>query len=284
MGWRGAEFRIGGLAHARLALPRTVRLRSGSRGGPAVSLGSGKGRSMEDAMSRHRPVPIVPLTLAFLLLAAAPAGAVPTTVTHNNSASCDDLLIPFEVDEIGIAPAFDLFPDERITASATATTLSACSLIPDDPGTPNALVSIVNTTGRAFSALWYVADTAGPGGGTLISNQDGFADDAVAGSGFGGGQAFRIDTVGANQPLVSESLNADGILEIGETWHFVIQDYLSFGGIGADAFSSVGLATASGSGGPSSGSLIGIAVVPEPALAALLLAGLLGAVGLRPRL
>ena len=221
--------------------------------------------------------------LALPLLGAAPAGAVPTTVTHDNSASCDDLLIPSEVDELGISPAFDLFPDELIRSSAGFTTLGACSTVPDDEATLNVVVEIINDTGRAFSALWYVADTAGPGGGTLISNQDGFADDAFAGLGCGGGQAFRIDAVGDNQPLIFESLLADGVFEVNETWRFVIQDYLNFGGIGAEQLSSVGVGTASGSNGPSSGSIIGVAIVPEPGLLALLGGALLAAGRVRRR-
>lgn len=37
--------------------------------------------------------------------------------------------------------------------------------------------------------------------------------------------AFKTDSIGANQPLISESLIADNIWQAGEVWEFVLQAY-----------------------------------------------------------
>ena len=97
---------------------------------------------------------------------------------------------------------------------------------------------------------------------TLFSNIDGFVN---------GADAFRIDAVGANTPLIFESGVADGIWSAGEIWHFVIQDYTNIFGDPPSAFTSPGVPSPAGAGG-SSGSII--AVTPEPSTALLLLPGL----------
>ena len=161
------------------------------------------------------------------------------------------------------------------------TTLVACPIF-DDDAVSNALVSIKNLTGIKWAELWYVADTAGAGVGTIISNQDGFVDDAS--QAFPGGQAFRIDTTGLNRPLVTESLTLDGIFEPNETWDFIIDDYQNFAGLAADLLGSVGVGTLSQAGTTSSGSIIAVEVVPEPGTFALFGFGLLGLLRLDARL
>ena len=208
-------------------------------------------------------------------MAVSPASAVRTNVTHGGG-GCDPLSVPTAVHELGTSPGFVSFPTEQISASATSA--AACSFF-DDPGTLNALVSITNLTGIAWAELWYVAHTAGLGVGTILSNQDGFVDDIS--QGLGGGQAFHIDATGANAPLVSESLAADGIFAPGETWDFIIDDYLNFGGLAADLLGSVGVGTLSQAGTTSSGSIIAVAV-PEPGTFALVGVGL-ACIGARVR-
>jgi len=80
----------------------------------------------------------------------------------------------------------------------------------------NQLVTITNMGTVALPGLYYVA----PGGSTpgTFSNFDGYVNGAMA---------MRIDNVGVNKPLVSESMTADGIFQPGETWQFIVQDYVA---------------------------------------------------------
>lgn len=208
---------------------------------------------------------------AILLLLPNVSWALPTHVIHEDVPTCDTLFVPDNVHELGIAPTFSAFPDELIEAESTTTDQVACPL--DDPNTPNALVAMTNLTPTSWGDVWYVADVfnASTGSGTLISNFDGFAYDASAS--FPSGQAFKIDAIGANRPLVFESIAFDGIFEPGETWHFIIDDYRNFAGLVASLFNSVGVGGASVGGPPSSGSIIAVAI-PEPATFVLSLIGL----------
>jgi PEP-CTERM motif-containing protein len=201
---------------------------------------------------------------------ALPASAHEIFVVSADTPLCDTLAIPAAptiVDELGIFSTGDPFPvGERITASATATGLTACSALPvvDGPG-PNALVSITSDPGNPlFSDVWYVADYD-----TTLSNEDGKVLGVVS--------AFRIDADGSNKPLVSEvGGTLAGIFEPGETWTFIIQDYVNTFHPGdptsAALLNSMGLPSA---GLGSTGSIVGLQV-PEPGTAALLGLGLLG--------
>ncbi len=128
-------------------------------------------------------------------------------------------------------------------------------------------------TPTAWTEVWYVAD---PSATTIISNFDGVVDMAPAL--VDPGHAFLIDTVGFNKPLIFESGPVNGIWDPGETWHFIIDDYMNFFGAPASAFDSIGVASASAGSPPSSGSIIAI---PEPASLAMLALG--GALGLLRR-
>ena len=88
-----------------------------------------------------------------------------------------------------------------------------------------------------------------------------------------------------------ESLIPDGIFQAGETWEFVIDDYINVLGLLASAFGScapmvfpcIGGLVGGASGGDlaSSGSII---VVPEPSTGLLLAVGIALLVGARRRL
>ena len=176
---------------------------------------------------------------------ALPASAFEIFVVSADTPLCDVLAIPASptvLDELGTLPSFAAYPGEQISASATATSLTACSTLSppvvDGPG-PNALVSITNLNTVAFSALWYVADYD-----TTLSNEDGKVLGAVS--------AFRIDAEGSNKPLIITPASADGIFDPGETWDFIIQDYANTFHPGdptsAALLNSVGLPSGASSG------------------------------------
>jgi len=194
------------------------------------------------------------------LLIAAPAIANPVFVVSADTPGCDVLAIPGSpvvLEELG-DPAGGFPVGERIGVATAPSTYTPCGSVPDNAVLPNALVSITNLNSTAFSAVWYIADYD-----TTLTNEDGKVLGAVS--------AFRIDAVGLNTPLISESGVADGIFSPGETWDFVIQDYFNSFGLSAAAINSVGLPSA---GLGSSGSIVALPV-PEPTTSALVAVGLL---------
>ena len=187
------------------------------------------------------------IVLLLALTVASPlAMAVPVTVVSEDTPSQDPLILHQSVHELGIVP----FPAiELISATATETPYTPCSENPDT-AIPNIKVTMTNLTTVFWHELVYVADPE-----TTLTNDDGLVN---------GRPAFNIDWVGANIPLVGESIAADTIFAPGETWEFVIQDYFNGFALPASAFGSVGLVgAASGGDSFSSGSIIAVPV-PEP--------------------
>ena len=151
-------------------------------------------------------------------------------------------------------------PDELIVSSWVATEYTACFDGSDIPGIPNVLVTITNLTNKTVP-LWYVADPE-----TTITNFDGLIGNVGL---FDAEEAFRIDSVGINRPLVFESLVYNDLFEPGETWDFIIQDFFNALGGPPAPFDSLGIASVSTGWPPSTGSLI----TPEPATMGLLAVG-----------
>jgi len=195
----------------------------------------------------------VVVTVAVLVV-AIPASAMPTDVSFQDGPQ-DPLVVPPVVDELGWAPPFP--PDEEIISQDTPTEETACFDGSDDPAVLNQLVTMTNLTGQTWVEVWYVADPE-----TSITNFDGWIN---------GEEAFKIDNVGINRPLVFESIAVNNIFEVGETWMFIIQDYTNAAGGPPSAFDSIGVPTPGFP--PSTGSII--AIVPEPATISLLGLGVL---------
>ena len=208
--------------------------------------------------------------LSFLAFSSATV-ARPVSVVHVDTPQCDFLQIPDDVDELG---HFSQFPADEAIDSVDAGFWNPVCFGTDLP-LPDPVVEVRNLTGRAWTEVWYVANPE-----TTITNFDGEANEI----GFPPLQeAFRIDNDisdpnGGHHPLVFES-NPNGIWDIGETWRFVLQDYMNVLNLPPSAINSIGVGNASAvdaSGAiTSSGSLIGIPV-PEPATCALMWLSLAG--------
>lgn len=200
------------------------------------------------------------LTVLIASALAAPALAFPVDGVYFDGPECDNHGNQFAVDELGTS---SLFPDDEfISAFATFTELSACTMT-DDPTIANALVRMTNLTNRDLDNLYYVADPQ-----TTFSNVDGFAstnlvptpDDFLT-------AAFRIDDQGMNRNLIFESISADGVFQAGETWQFIVQDFQNTLGLGPAALGSLDFAGGSFGDQISTASIVQF--VPAPGAGAL---------------
>ena len=210
--------------------------------------------------------------LTFLSL---PAAGVPLEVSSLNGPQ-DHLSLNGYVHELGesVFP-----PDEAVVISSwDLTDQTACSDGSDDPAIPNVVVSMTNLTGIDWYDVHFVSDidvpnnshpeNGNPVPGAPLSNFDGWIGNAGLDD---YAEAFRIDSIGINMPLVFESLILDNIFQAGETWNFIIQDYVLPLPLPPTSFDSVGIASLSTGYPPSTGSIV--AVIPEPATIGLLALG-----------
>lgn len=210
---------------------------------------------------------------SLVALFAVNALALPVNVVHVDTPDCDPLFIPKEgVHEIG---HFSIFPmDESLDSFDQGPSNFAPCPPSNNTAIPDPIVEVRNLSGRDWLEVWYVADQE-----TTITNFDGEADDAAFAP---LNEAFRIDNDirdpgGSHHPLIFESMTPDGIWEAGETWRFILQDYMNTLGLPPSALDSLGVGSASAASpigiATSSGSLIGI-TIPEPASLLLMAMGL----------
>jgi hypothetical protein len=169
-------------------------------------------------------------------------------------------------DELGSAPIFP--PGEIIDVNVQPTTLVV--KVPDD-GQPNDWrVRIVNLTGQPWGSainrpLFFVANIP-----FSVGNADGTADFTPF-PGFS--DCFEIDSLGLNQNLITESMAADNIFMPGESWEFLVTNFLA-GGVGGwlpPSFRSLGHSVGAGGAlGLSTASIVAGIPIPEPASVSML--------------
>jgi hypothetical protein len=197
------------------------------------------------------------LVLIATLALAGSAQAVVLQVYTETDPIQDDWAVNGWVHELGTN-----FPaGELISATNWLTTYVPCQA--EYGGGTNLLVQITNLTGVDWTEVYYVADPE-----TSLSNWDELVGQVGTNPAC---LAFKIDSFGENTPLVYESMGTNDVFEAGETWRFVIQEYVNALGGPPDALDSLGVAGASSGYPPSTGSIIAI---PEPSSIAL--AGLSG--------
>jgi hypothetical protein len=208
---------------------------------------------------------------SLLLALQDPARAVPVNGLYIEDPRCDVQPVQNLPHEIGETAAFPI--DERIAVVVSPALTYACV---GDDGAPNDfVVMMTNLSPYAYIDLFFVADD-----GVLIGNADGTIADLIGAPGVTA-DAFRIDgtvTLGINNNLLGESGAVNEIFEPGETWRFIVTNVvfpaavpptLIFDSVGGFAGSSVGFP-------PSTASILGTQIVPEPSTGLLLGFGLAG--------
>ena len=200
------------------------------------------------------------------LLVAQTASAVPVTGIYvDDPTNCDNHGTITLTHELG--PTSLGFPiDEGLFISVEQKVTPAHFSCVGDDGLFNEYeVRMGNLSPFAWENVFFVADLgANPG------NWDGLVDDLAFGFP-ATAEAFKIDSVGSNTPLVAESINPNGILEVGEFWTFVIDNW-SLGAV-APLFGSVGKFADSSDlniDTQSNASILATQIIPEPGTICLL--------------
>lgn len=172
-------------------------------------------------MFKIKPQPPALLTAAattvLALTAANTSRAVPVTGVYIEDPRCDVIpqqTLSHELGEGGFFPINESFKVNAVTPA----TFTVC--VPDDGQANDWIVDITNTSGIAWTNLFFVADDQ-----MFIGNADGTMLDPFGPPGIAPTDAFRIDSVGLNNNLLGESLLNDGIFAPGESWRFNVSNF-----------------------------------------------------------
>ncbi|CAN5587715.1 hypothetical protein BH09PLA1_BH09PLA1_21340 [soil metagenome] len=193
---------------------------------------------------------------ATLAIAGSTAGANPVAGKFVNDARGDtlaDLMLTREIGDVLLFPAADAIAYHDHRASFPVG-------VADDGIANDWTVHMTNVSGQAWRDLFFVADA-----GATIGNADGLIEDTLAAPGQRT-DAFRIDALGVNANLLSESILADGIFQPGEEWEFVVTNFGTGFNSSPPTLTSPGVFSGSSpmqSVGGTNSSILGV-VVPEP--------------------
>jgi len=132
--------------------------------------------------------------------------------------------------ELGEAPLFPIL--ELIESSSAQTAQTVC--VGDDGIANDWEVRILNTSPVAWKDMMFVVDA-----GNFVGNADGVVFDGGA-AGIAT-DAFLIDPFGANANLLFESGIANVIFEPGETWVFLVTNFMAPGFPAPTPFDTLGI-------------------------------------------
>jgi len=219
-----------------------------------------------------------------MVLFSSPAIAWWTFEAYSEDGPLDPLSLNGDVYELGT----DFFPSEQtIEIRSVAFTNQSANFDSDDLLKPNLLVTIFNASFYDHKNVYFIADLD-----YTISNFDGWIGNVLYGSPAGDAwQAFKIDSIGINQPLIYETydetfpFSLDNVFQSGEEWQFIIQDYEDYyDPVYSPEFGSFDIGYFSnGSNDGSTGSIVAQEVVPIPGAVWLLVSGLIALTGLRKK-
>lgn len=146
--------------------------------------------------------------------------AVPVNGLYIEDPRCDIIPTQQLPHELGEVTSFPLI--QSFFSTVKSTTTFVC--VPDDLVVNDWEVEIRNTSNIAWTNLFFVANL-----GMTVGNSDGLVMDVVNAPGVVA-DAFRIDAVGANNNLIFESSVADGIFAPGESWRFLVTNFMNTNG------------------------------------------------------
>lgn len=165
---------------------------------------------------KTKTITIVSIAAASAIVTATQvAQGVPVIGQYLEDPRCDTIPSQILTHELGNAAIFPI--NEAITYQVAPATFTVC--VPDDLLANDWIVTMTNVSGLDWQDVFFVGDL-----GMRIGNSDGNMIDTVLAPGVVT-DAFRIDHLGINQNLLSESILADNVFQNGETWQFNVSNF-----------------------------------------------------------